>query len=657
MEIRSQDEFELVVIENVSPQVDGGLFPVKAVPGETIHVTADIFSYSKIFVAARILYKSESDRTWRETFMKSVGNDRWQGYFVVENAGGYTYKIRAWADYASTWRNAFADKLQAYESFTQLVPEGKAILQRMHKQATQDDKALIAEALRMFGDERRHQETGQLVMSYRFTEWLHRYPVQQGKAETSPVAIRVYNPKVVFSSWYTLYPRSASPVAGEHGTLRDVAGILPRIAHMGFDVLHLPPVHPIGETHRRGRNGNKTAAKNAAGSVYAIGSGEEGHEAIHPELGSVEDLRNLIFEADSQGIEIAMDLALVFSPDHPWVAAHTDWFDSAYLQSLSSDGAASDTSAESTPLIVNAANWEETKQAVAALIALWADWGIRIIRVNNPDSQPQLWWSEVIRLCESVYPDLLFYAGTFTRPKIMQFFAKSGFALSDSYFMWKNTKYELEQYVEELKGQELRDFYKPVFWTNTHQVNPYNLQSGHEPQHLIRFFLAATLSACYGMYGPVFEQVVHEPFPGKEDYWDSERYEIKNWDWEKETKITYLIGMLNRLRKENAALQQTKNVLFFETTNGELLGYLKTCGLNHILSVVNLDAHNRQAGMIRVDTGLIGKGNNEPYIAHDLITGARYVWHGEWNYIELDPFIMPFHLVRIEDYRPELDSR
>ncbi len=631
---------EVAIIENIQPVVSGGMAPVKVVQNQSLTVCADIFAHGQYTLAARIQYRQEGALVWEEAFMKPVGNDRWEGQFTVRERGVHLFRIVAWVDEAASWQQEVSRKIQSYQPITELLFPGRTLISEMSSRASTDDKVLMQEALRLLSDEDRQEEAGQLAMSFRFSEWINRYPDRGNVSESAQFPVLVNPSKTAFSNWYTMYPRSASPSPERTGTLKDVLLLLPRIAALGFDVLHFPPIHPIGYQNRKGKNGIKNASEYDPGSVYAIGNADGGHETVNPDLGTAYELKLVVGEAAILGIDIALDMSLLFSPDHPWSNQHTDWFVARNVMNLSFPDA--------VPLHITNENWQDTKSAILEIIGIWVSWGIKIIRIDKPEQQPLNWWSEITFESNTLYPDLVFYAGTFTRPKIMNYFARSGFALSDSYFFWRNNKYELEQLVNELNSADQRNFYRPVFWTNSNQINPFNLQSGHEPQHLIRLFLAATLSGVYGIYGPVFEGIVSEGFPGKEDYWNSEKYEIKNWDWSRETKLTYLISLINTLRLENGALQQMGNIHFCELQNEKLMAYLKTATGSHILCIVNLDAHHRQAGMVKVPLHLIGKVHNEPFTAHDLITGARYKWQGEWNYIELDPSIMPFHLLRIE---------
>lgn len=652
--ISSNLNHNLVIIENISPENDHGEYAINAVSGEVIFIQADILTHGNASLAARIFYKNKKE-DWRKSFMKAVGNDRWEGQFQVYETGSYVYKVVAWVDPLATWQTEINWRLQKYLPIADLIPEGLKLLEQMSKIASKNDKALIKEALRLFKDKNREDEAGQLAGSFRFTEWLNRYPDSRLSSETSEFPLLVYRKKTGFSSWYTMFPRSASDDLGKHGTFSDVVKRLPRIADMGFDVLHFPPIHPIGFQNRKGKNGGQKLDESDPGSSFSIGNFNGGHEAIHPELGSIDDFKSLVAEAEKLGVEIALDLALQFSADHPWISEHPDWFEKSGFEQIISSGQLVSVQPDFFNIKIDENNEGAVSQALEQVIRLWISWGIRIIRVVQPEKHPFHFWQNLIKDITDEFSDLIFYAGTFTRPKVMNALSKSGFALSDSYFMWRNGKYELEQYINELEYSEQKDFYRPIFWTNTPDINPFNLQSGHEPQQLIRFFLAATLSGSYGIYGPVFEQLVYESFPGKEEYWNSEKFEIKHWDWEKDTKVHYLISLINKIRKENPALQKTNDIHTCFIENDQILAFLKNdFSGNKLLCVVNLDSYHRQSGMVQVPVHMINKNHDEKFIAHDLITDARYEWIGEWNYVELDPNILPFHLLRIEEYHGEI---
>lgn len=651
--ISSNLNHNLVIIEHITPENGHGAYAVKAVSGDAIIVQADILTNGNAALAARIFYKNK-EGNWEKAHMKSVSNDRWEGQFLVHERGKYNYKIVAWVDPIATWQTEIVSRLQKYLPIADLIPEGLKLLEQMSKLASKDDKALIKEAVRLFKDKNRENEAGQLADSFRFTEWLNRYPDNRLSNETAEFPVTVYRKKLEFSAWYTMFPRSASDDLGKHGTFADVVKRLPRIADLGFDVLHFPPIHSIGLQNRKGKNGGQKIDESDPGSPFSVGNFNGGHEAIHPELGNIVEFKNLIFEAEKLGVEIALDLALKFSADHPWLSQNPEWFEKNDQQQIQS-GELTVVQSDFYNIRIDENNAEALTQAFEQIIRLWISWGIRIIRVVEPERHPFYFWQNIIKNITNEFSDVIFYAGTFARPRIMNALSKSGFALSDSYFMWKNGKYELEQYINELAYSAQKDFYKPIFWTNTPDINPFNLQSGHEPQQLIRFFLAATLSGSYGIYGPVFEQLIFESFPGKEEYWNSEKFEIKRWDWEKDTKVHYLIRLINTIRKENPALQKTNDIHTCFIENDQILAFLKNdFAGNKLLCVVNLDSYHRQSGMVQVPVHMINKNHDEKFIAHDLITDARYEWIGEWNYVELDPHILPFHLLRIEDYHGEI---
>ena len=643
-----------VIIEKIKPQIDEGQFAVKVVQGDCFKVEADLFSHGSNNLAARILFKHTNEDQWRETYMKPIINDRWEGQFIVDKTGSFQYKVRAWIDPVATWQTEMTSRIHQYIAIDDLMPDGVRFLEGMLKKASKEDKALMKEAIRVFKDNKRSDEAGQLAGSFRFTEWLNRYPDMALASESAELNLFSYDKKVEFSSWYTMFPRSSSIEKNGHGTFQDVIRLIPGFAEMGFDVLHFPPIHPIGQQKRKGKNGAKKTEDDDPGSPFAVGNATGGHDEIHPQLGTEADFKTLITEAGNSQIDIALDFAMQFSPDHPWVAQHPEWFErpgpDLFEPSISPNSAQPDF----LRVHCDAVNQDAIRSAVLEVLKTWMNWGVRLIRVVQPDLQPVGFWQEIIEKITSQFPETIFMAGTVTRPKVMNYLAKSGFAMSESYFMWRNSGYELLQYASELAYSEQRDFFRPVFRVNAPETNPFNLQSGHEPQQLIRFFLAATISGSYGIYGPVFEQLVFEAFPGKEEYWNSEKYEIKHWDWEKQTKISYLISTINKIRRDNQALQQMKRMHMCAVQNDQIVAYYKSHeNGNKILCVVNLNAHQRQAGMVQVPIHLMNKNHDEVFVAHDLITGARYQWRGEWNYVELDPHILPFHLLRIEDYYGE----
>lgn len=653
-----------VVIEHVSPELNGGKFPVKAVPGDVIAVEADIFLDGHDLVAACLLYKHIDDEAWTETTMTLLNNDRWGAAFIVDRQGRYAYTLEAWVDHPASWQHEVHLKVADGQRITSELLAGAQFVEGMLERAGAKvaDKHPDIDAMRAMATLFRagattadqYNEAVSLAESDQFTFYATRYPDRRHSTRYShELLVEVDRSRAGFSTWYCLFPRSAARELGAdrvpaHGTFRDVEALLPRIFRMGFDVLYLPPIHPIGMAHRKGKNNSVTCQPGEPGVPYGIGSAEGGHDTIHSELGTVEDLKHLIAIATNYGMEVAMDLAIQCSPDHPWAKEHPDWFKKRPDGTIQYAENPPKKYQDIYPINFETEDWQNLWNELKRVLLVWASWGVRIVRVDNPHTKPFGFWEWIITEVKREYPDMLFLAEAFTRPKVMQQLAKRGFAQSYTYYSWRNSKAELEQYVTELTKTDMRYYFRPNFWPTTHDINPPSLQTGHEPQFMIRFFLAATLSSNYGIYGPSFELMEHTPFPGKEEFLNSEKYEIRHWDWGKTNKLTYLISLVNRIRKENAALQTTNNLTFCQVSDDAIMAYLKVSGNNKLLIVVNTDAYQRRAGLVQVPIWQLGIAPNQPYTVHDLLTEAYYTWQGEENYVELDPYVLPMHLLRIQ---------
>ncbi|GAA4458041.1 alpha-1,4-glucan--maltose-1-phosphate maltosyltransferase [Nibrella saemangeumensis] len=639
------------MIERVTPEIDEGRYPIKAVPGEIIAVEADIITDGHDKIAARLLYKHESDREWTEVSMKFINNDRWGASFTVGKPGRYLYTIEGWVDHIASWQHEIVLKIKDGQYVNSELLAGSHYVEGMAQRSKGDDKKTLKAMARLFKDKNQYGEAIAVAQSSQFTEWLNTYPERQHPTRYEPtLGIEVDREKAGFSTWYCLFPRSASQEPGRHGTFRDVEMLLPRIAGMGFDVLYLPPIHPIGTTFRKGKNNSVTSSPGEPGVPYGIGSELGGHTAIHPDLGTLEDFRNLIAACKGFGMEVAMDLAIQCSPDHPWAKEHPEWFKKRPDGTIQYAENPPKKYQDIYPVYFETDEWRSLWEELRQVMLTWGSWGVRMIRVDNPHTKPFVFWEWVIAEVKKVYPDMIFLSEAFTKPKVMQELAKRGFAQSYTYFTWRNNKQELEEYLTELTQTDMQHYFRPNFWPTTHDINPYILQSGHEPQFLVRFFLAATLSSNYGIFGPSFEMMEHVPIPGKEEYLNSEKYEIRHWDWNHTNKLTYLISLVNRIRKENTALQKTSNLTFCRVDDDYLMAYLKVDGNNRLLMVVNMDAYNRRANMVQVPIWKLGIPDWKDYTVHDLLTGAYYTWRGEWNYVELDPYVLPMHLFRIEVY-------
>jgi len=639
-----------VIIENVAPQINCGHFFIKRVANELVYISADIFSDGHDVIQAEVEVEHQEDK---HHFCLRLGhdeNDVYKGHFHVVHQGFYSYKLRAWVDQALNWHHGISAKIAVETPVKSELLEGILYLENLKKNVNDHtDLNYIDEAITVFKTDKKYQEACAIAKSDRLKQLFVDYPSKAFATETQAFQIYVDREKARFSTWYEFFPRSASEDKQQHGTFKGCERLLDRVAKMGFDTLYFPPIHPIGEKNRKGKNNAVKADKGDSGVPWAIGSEKGGHKSLHHELGTLKDFKKLITKADELGIEIAMDLAFQAAPDHPYLKEHPEWF------KFRPDGSIQ--YAENPPKkyqdIVNF-NFEceavdELWQELLSIGLYWAKQGIKVFRVDNPHTKPYRFWNWFIENIKKQYPDTLFLSEAFSRPKVMQQLAKQGFSQSYTYFTWRVDKHELIEYVNELTKSEMKEYFRPNFWTNTPDINPYHLQDANETMHIIRYVLAATLSSNTGVYGPVFEHMVNDAIVGKEEYLDSEKYEIKHWDWQIENKITYLISKINQIRKAQPALQQTNLIEFCGIENEKLLGYTKwnEDDNNHILIVVNLDSYYTQKGMLRLPYETLGLGVGQHLKLTDLVTENQYEWLDEWNYIELNP-TLPFHIFKMQ---------
>jgi starch synthase (maltosyl-transferring) len=636
-----------VIIEHLSPEIDAGRYAVKAIVGEKINVTADIFTDGHDHLSAFLKYKKNSDHEWSEMRMRPTFNDRYEGSFIVDSIGYYTYSIEAFIDHGETWLHETLLKIKADQHVDVELLMGADILEKMIADGA--DTKRIKAIKKIFIDKNEYCKALEFVKSEEMANLILQYPHRQFVSKYKDLRLWVDRKKAGFSAWYSMFPRSASSTPNTHGTFADVEkNVLPKIKKMGFDVLYIPPIHPIGRAFRKGKNNNTTCVENEPGVPYAIGSELGGHTAIHPELGNLADFKKLVKACEKEGIELAMDLAIQCSPDHPWATEHPSWFKIRPDGSIQYAENPPKKYQDIYPINYETENWQALWLELKQVVITWAEWGVRIIRVDNPHTKSFQFWEWLIEEVHKVYPEMIFLSEAFTRPRVKENLAKVGFTQSYTYYTWRNTKAELIEYLNSLTMSEMSRYFRPNFWPNTHDILPNCLQSGSEAMYIIRYFMAATLSSNYGIFGPVFENMVSEPMPGKEEYLNSEKYEIAHWDWSKTNKLTMLIGDLNRARNDNAALQATNNLYFCDIENDQILAYFKTDGNgNNILAVVNIDPNQTHSGCVKVPIGLMNIGFDQNYMVKDLITDQEYKWKGEMNYVELNPNIMPVHLFRI----------
>lgn len=642
-----------VVIENVKPEIEGGAFPAKRVVGEKVEVSADIFSDGHESLSVLLLYRRSSEREWTAVPMGSRGNDRWQAEFIVSEMGTYLYTVEGWVDHFRTWQRDLRKKQEAGQDLSVDLRNGLRMVTEAAARIDEDGARTAAERAReqlAQALERSDVEAAALALGADLTDLMERHPDRRFSVTYSKqLEVNVDIPKALFSTWYEFFPRSVATRTGVHGTFRDCEAFLPYVKEMGFDVVYLPPIHPIGRTKRKGKNNATDAAPEDVGSPWAIGGPEGGHDAVHPDLGTADDLARFVATARELGIDVALDLALQCSPDHPYVREHPDWFRWRPDGTVQFAENPPKKYEDIYPLNFESDDWKGLWKEVRRVVSFWIGKGVRIFRVDNPHTKPFAFWHWLIADVRKEHPDVLFLAEAFTRPKIMYRLGKIGFAQSYTYFTWRYTKREFRQYLTELTRSDLRDLYRPNFWPNTPDILPEHLQYGGRPAFIMRYLLAATLSSNIGIYGPAFELCANEAVSGKEEYLHSEKYEVRRWDVGDPRSLREIIGRINRIRRENRALQTTWNLEFYETDNDNLLCYGKSTedGENNLVIVVNLDPFHTQSGWVTLPVRELGLGEHQPYMVHDLIGDDKYIWEGGRNYVEIHPNVMPGNIFRI----------
>ena len=609
------------------PQVDGGRFAAKRVVGEEVRVEADVFADGHEALAAELLFKFHSEKEWRRVAMESRHNDRWQASFTVERLGRYQYTVRGWTDPFLAWQRDLEKRRNAGQDLALELLIGADL-------ARPEDAAVLADAA--------------LSQDARFERAMAAKspPPENVVGYDRVLEVMVEPARARFSAWYEMFPRSARG-DGRHGTFLDVVKLLPEIEAMGFDVLYLPPVHPIGVTARKGKNNAIEATKDDVGSPWAIGAKEGGHKAIHPQLGSFADFALLVSEAKKRGIQIALDIAFQCSPDHPYVTEHPEWF------RWRPDGTVQ--YAENPPKKYQdifpfdfQKEDEELFEELKSIVEFWIGHGVKVFRVDNPHTKPFALWQFLLSGIKQQDPEVIFLAEAFTRPRVMHRLAKIGFSQSYTYFTWRNTKHELVSYFEELTQSDSREYFRPSLWPNTPDILHETLQRGGRPAFIVRAVLAATLGASWGIYGPAYELMERAPRePGSEEYLDSEKYEIRRWERNRSDSLKPLISKLNEIRKANPALHADWSLRFHPCDNPEVLAYTKSSGDNLVLAAVNLSPQQRHSTWIDLAIEPLGIGAGESYEVHDLLGGGRYTWTGRRNFVQLDPQTLPAHVFRV----------
>ena len=640
-----------VIIECVGPTVDFGRFPVKRIVGETFEVGADIYKDGHDLLAARIRYRGPNDTDWRYTPLTfDFNTDRWLGEFELARIGKWEFTVEAWTDVFETWRTGLEKKIAANQDVDLELREGALLAEvTARKVKFGDARRTIAQAARVLQDSAAAPEDRRRVaLSPELTQLMREHFAPRDLTTYDhELAVFVDRDRAQFAAWYEMFPRSQGATPDEHGTFATASKELPRIAEMGFDVVYLPPIHPIGRKFRKGKNNTLTPDENDVGSPWAIGNEDGGHTAINPALGTLADFEQFVRDAKELGLEVSLDYALQCSPDHPWVKEHPDWFH------IRPDGSIQ--YAENPPKkyqdIYPIDFWCEDREALWAacrdVLLFWMERGVRTFRVDNPHTKPFAFWEWVIEDIQRENPDVIFFAEAFTRPKRMKRLAKLGFTMSYTYFTWKNTAEELREYLTELTQTDAAEYLRGNLFANTPDILHEYLQHGGRPAFRVRLLLASTLLPLYGIYSGYELNENTAVRPGSEEYLDSEKYQLRYRDWNAPGNLQAEIAVLNRARRQNRALQLYTNLTFHRTENDNILFYTKHAPGNDLLIVANLDTRRVQETMVYVPLERLRIGPDEPFIVEDLLTGARYTWRGVRNYVRLDPQTQPGHLLKI----------
>ncbi len=661
-----------VVIEEVKPQVDGGRHPARKIVGDKVTVTAAVFADGHDHLAARVMYRHKSERRWRTVPMKEIGNDLWSAEFTVDRLGMWKFVVQGWVDHFDTWTSALKKRLAAQPAVNdsngaaaaQNIPlalrTGAILLEHTAKRATGADAKQLNEivaSLRWMADQ--DATAYEYPLNDRVHELAAEYPDLSfaTKYETE-LPIWVDRERARYSTWYELFPRSASSIPGQHGTFKDVETQLPEIAAMGFDVLYLPPIHPIGVAYRKGKNNAVSALEGDEGSPWAIGAEEGGHKAVHPKLGTLADFDHLVASARSHNMELALDIAFQVSPDHPWVKQHPAWFITRPDGTIQYAENPPKKYQDIYPLNFESSEWRSLWDELLSVFEFWIKRGVKIFRVDNPHTKGLPFWEWCLGELREEHPDTIFLAEAFTRPHVMYSLAKAGFTQSYTYFTWRTAKAEIQTYLEEITKPPVSDFFEPNFWPNTPDILHKSLQDGGRTAFMQRLILAATLTANYGIYGPAYElgeNAAAKPSAGKtesEEYLDSEKYEIRQRSRNQPHSLVPLITHVNNIRRANLALQSNGSLHFHSVDNSNVMCYSKSAvdsegRLNTILVAINLDPKQEQGGWIDLDLKVLGIPYNENFDVEDLLTGIHYTWHDRSNYVALRPDVQPAHIFRI----------
>lgn len=642
-----------VVIENFYPCLEGGRHAIKRILSEPLNVWCDLFTDGHVVMSAVLKWKQVGSKHWLEAPMSPVDNDRWHGTCAFETIGHWEYAVEAWADSYKGWKKTFAVRVQAQDPDVPVeVKEGAKLLREAAKRARAAGAPECAKELNDVADllsTLPPEEIMEVLISEELQELMDAYADRSLSTTSQLLKVIVERERARFSAWYEFFPRNAEGRADKHSTFRDCLARLDDAKAMGFDTIYFPPIHPIGVTARKGKNNTLTAHEGDVGSPWAIGGPAGGHREVEPALGTVEDFVWLVGEAHQRGLEIALDFAINCSPDHPYVKDHPDWFYQRPDGSIRYAENPPKKYQDIYPLNFHCADWKNLWRELTDVVLFWVDKGVKIFRVDNPHTKPVAFWEELISAVQRKHPEVIFLSEAFTKPKMMQVLGKVGFSQSYTYFTWREDKQGLTDYAKELTQGEMRWYYRGNFWPNTPDILPFYLQNAPSSVFRLRAALAATLMPSWGMYSG-YELCENQPLPGKEEYLDSEKFQLRQRDHDAAGNIKGFIARLNRIRRENPAMQLYDNLVFHPTRHDQILCYSKVTPdqQNRILCVISLNGFSTVAGTVQLDLGALGLDSSRPYRVHDLMHGQTYTWHGSENYVELNPVGTSLHIFKIE---------
>jgi len=650
------------VIENVTPQVDGGRVPIKRIVGQPVDVLADVFADGhdvlRVVLRYRLITDARGDQPWAATAMRPLGNDRWTARFTPTATGYAEYAIVAWVDHFESWRQALRIKHENGIGVRSDLLEGAAMVRRAAEHLRtalaahpSPDRAsarerLLTHAAGLDAGQTDSQRIG-TALSPALSADMSAWNPPLDPVTSAPLSARVERERAGFAAWYEMFPRSETPDPSRSATFDEATRRLPDIAAMGFDVVYLPPIHPIGHTARRGPNNTPSTSAGDVGSPWAIGSEAGGHKAVHADLGTIEDFRRFVATAAELDLEVALDIAFHCSPDHPYLREHPQWFRHRPDGTIKHAENPPKKYEDIVPFDFECDDWEALWDELKSVVLFWVDQGIRTFRVDNPHTKPFPFWEWLIADVQRAHPDTIFLSEAFTRPALMKRLAKGGFTQSYTYFTWRNTRAELTEYFTELATTDVREYLRPNLFANTPDILHAYLQDGGRPAFFVRLILAATLGSLYGIYSG-FELCERTPLrPGSEEYLDSEKYQVRRRNWADPESLSPHIARVNAIRRAHAAFRPGSRLRFHETDNDRLLCFSRESddGSDRVLVVVNLDPESMQQGLVQVPADAWGLGAPGGYEVHDELSGESYRWTAGRNYVRLDPGTRPAHIL------------